>query len=191
MDMYRAAASSRQYCAQLGDNFTRPTFEHYDLLVRYGIPPLRRISLIRSVAIVIPDAATIAIQRSLIGVFMELPFGYCRSLMGTFLSFLTDSRWLCPFGTSADSYDYWAHAIFVEPAVANQHTYLRIARVTDAPTAALHLFTLVNRSARVGKALAQLKNIFLTFLAIVNDAPLRLALSTPVERAVAKYLEWE
>ena len=190
MDNYMAAAATRKHCAMMGDNFTTPTFEYYALLARYGVPPLQRMSLIRGVSIVVPDDATIAIQRSLIGVLMELPMGYCRALVGTYLSFLADSRWLCPFGFCADSFEYWAHAIFIEAAVPLRHTYLDIARVPDASTVAMHLYSLVSKSARLEKILSQLTRVFFSFLAEMNDAPPRLALSTPVDRAVAKYLEW-
>jgi hypothetical protein len=187
---YRHAAASRKHCAMLGDNFTRPSFEYYARLVQYGLPPLRRVSLIRTVAIVIPDPATVAIQRSFIGVLMELPFGYCRSLVGTFLSFLTDARWLCPYGFSADSYDYWARCVFVEDAVPNRHTYLDIARSPDRSTVATYLYSFVNKSARLEKVLTQLTRSFIGLLTEINDVPARLSLTTPMDRALARYLEW-
>ena len=190
LEHYRHAAASRKHCAMLGDNFTQPSFEYYARLVQYGLPPLRRVSLIRTVAIVIPDPATVAIQRALIGVLMELPFGYCRSLVGTFLSFLTDARWLCPYGFSADSYDYWARCVFVEEAVPNQHTYLDTARSPDRNTVAHHLYSLVNKSARLETVLTQLTRSFIKLLTEINDVPDRLSVTTPMDRAVARYLEW-
>jgi hypothetical protein len=192
LSMYRSAANTRKFCSQLGDQITLPGFQYRDVFLRYGIQPqsLRRVSLIRTVAIVIPDAATIAIQRAFVGVLMEMPFGYCRSIVGTYLSFLLDARWLCPYGLSADSHEYWARAVFVEPVVANQHTYLDTARVQGFDTIAAHLTALVDKSIRMGEMLAQLSRFFLSLLAEINNTPPRLALSTPVQRAVAKYLEW-
>ena len=187
---YRDAAATRKHCAMLGDNFTRPSFQYYALLAQYGLPLLRRVSLLRTVAIVIPDPATVAIQRSFIGVLMELPLGYCRSLVGTFLSFLTDARWLCPYGFSADSYDYWARCVFVEDAVPNRHTYLDIARSPDRSTAATYLYSFVNKSARLETIRTQLTRSFIYLLTEINDVPARLSVTTPMDRAVARYLEW-
>ena len=187
---YRDNAAFRKHCAQMGDGFTRPDCPYAALLHRYQLPPLRRMSLIRNVAVVVPDHATLAIRRALVGVLNEMPLGYCRSLVGTFYSFLSDARWLCPFGLSADSYDYWAHFAYSEPIVPAQHAYLDHARVQSSDTAAAALTSLAARSARLESIVASARRGFLRLMVMVNDPPPRLDLSTPASRAMAKYLDW-